>query len=123
MKHKYISYKKNILPQAMYVNQLLLNMAISQLLPHNADKKRSEITTLAKVSTRKRHRHRHHHHHRHHNYRHHHHHHHHRHHLVAHRCVIRRSLSCTKQLVRGAQLLQLENVFDKDCLVFGKMFR
>ena len=48
----------------MYVNQLLLNMAISQLLPHNADKKRSEITTPAKVSTRKRHRHRHHHHHR-----------------------------------------------------------
>ena len=62
----------------MYVNQLLLNIAISQLLPHNADKKRSEITTLAKVSTRKRHRHRHHHQH-HHNY-HHHHHHHHRHH-------------------------------------------
>ena len=68
----------------MYVNQLLLNMAISQLLPHNADKKRSEITTLAKVSTRKRHRHRHHHHHRHHNYRHHHHHHHHRHHYLQH---------------------------------------
>ena len=45
----------------MYVNQLLLNMAISQLLPHNADKKRSEITTLAKVSTRERHRHCHHH--------------------------------------------------------------
>ena len=84
MKHKYISYKKKILPQAMYVNQLLLNMAISQLLPHNADKKRSEITTLAKVSTRKRHRHRHHHHHRHHNYRHHHHHHHHRHHYLQH---------------------------------------
>ena len=72
MKHKFISYKKNILPQATLlcyiVNQLLLNMAISQLLPHNADKKRSEITTLAKVSTRKRHRHRHHHHHHHHNY-------------------------------------------------------